>query len=420
MFVSYPSARSSTTTGKSKQFGLLFAICSAVFTAPVLADDYPYPHATETIGTVEQIYDGALLPDLAVSTYRNIDRLFPTRTIKAGNHPLPLPDAEKRLENFSFKQGDQYYDLYDFVALDSITAMLVIKDGKVAYETYQRGNTPKTRWMSMSMAKSITSTLTAMAIRDGSIKGLDAHVVDYVPALKGSAYEGVSVRNMLMMASGVKWQETYNDPASDRRALLQAQTEGKAGSAMALMSKLPRAAEPGSIYNYSTGGAQVLGEVVRGAVKMPLADYLSQKVWVPFGMEHDANWWLDSVDGDEVGGTGISATLRDYGRFGMFFLGNGVVNGQSLLPEGWVKDATTAKVLTGGNTVNYGYMWWPARTEASLKDGAFKAGGIQGQNIYINPAEKVVIVTFGAQPKPVGKDPVDPMVFFDAVVAALK
>ncbi|MIL09319.1 class C beta-lactamase-related serine hydrolase, partial [Salmonella enterica subsp. enterica] len=199
------------------------AIGAALFllAAPAMAQDNP--HKDEKIGTVEQIYDGALLPDDAVSTFRNIDRLFPTRTIKAGGKILELPKADKQLTNVEFKVGDKDYDLYDFMALDSMTALLVLKDGKIAYETYQRGNTEKTRWMSMSVAKSITSTLTGIAIKDGLIAGLDAPVVDYVPALKGSAYDGVSVKDVLMMSSGVKWNETYTDAASDRRALLKAQ-----------------------------------------------------------------------------------------------------------------------------------------------------------------------------------------------------
>lgn len=389
-------------------------------TSPMMADESTYPHGNEPIGTVEQVYDGALLPDLAVSTYRNIDRLFPTRTIKAGTKPLNLPKADKQLTNVKFKYEEKDYDLYDFVALDNITAMLVIKDGKIAFETYQRGNTEKTRWMSMSVAKSISSTLAGIAIKDGLIKGLDAQVVDYVPELKGSAYDGVSVRDVLMMSSGVKWNETYTDPNSDRRALLKAQISQKPRSAVELMAKLPRAAEPGTLNTYSTGETQILGEIVRGAVKKPLADYLSEKIWAPFGMETDATWWLDSPDGVEIGGSGISATLRDYGRFGLFFMNNGVIDGKSILPEGWVKEATTPKTLKGGKKLDYGYMWWTAWTEPSIKDGAFSAIGIQGQNIYIDPAEKVVIVTFGAQPKPVGKEPIDPNVFFDAVVAELK
>ncbi len=378
-----------------------------------------YPHAAEPIGKVEQVYDGALLPDEAVATFRNIDRLFPTRTIKAGGAVRELPRAERPLGRVAFEVDGTVYDLYDVMALDNFTALLVLKDGKVAFETYQRGNSEETRWMSMSVAKSITSTLAAIAIKEGLIAGLDARVTDYVPALNGSAYEGVSVRDVLMMASGVRWNETYADPDSDRRALLRAQVSQVPGSAMKLMASLPRAAEPGTVNNYSTGETQVLGEVVRGAVGKPLAEYLSEKVWVPFGMEADATWWLDSPDGVEIGGSGISATLRDYGRFGQFFLEGGTVGGVSILPAGWTREAAGPTTLKGGKALAYGYMWWPGWTPPSSADGAYAAVGIQGQNIYINPARRVVIVTFGAQPKPVGKEPVDPMAFFDAVAAAL-
>ncbi|WP_279481019.1 serine hydrolase [Aureimonas sp. SK2] len=399
--------------------GLAGAALSAVFLAAMPASGADYPHAGEPIGTVTEVYDGKLLPDAAVSTFRNIDRLFPTRTIKAGGAVRDLPQADKPLGEVSFTTGDQTYDLYDVMALDSFTAMIVLKDGKVAFETYQRGNTPETRWMSMSVAKSITSTLAAIAIKEGKLAGLDAPLTDYVEALKGSAYEGVTLRDILMMSSGVRWNETYTDPASDRRALLKAQIAQQPGSAMKLMASLPRAAEPGTVNNYSTGETQVLGEIVRGAVGKPLAEYLSEKIWVPYGMEADANWWLDSPDGHEIGGSGISATLRDYARFGQFFLENGTIGGTSILPAGWRDEAAGPTTLKDGSKLDYGYMWWTGWTEPSIADGAFAAIGIQGQNIYINPKRNVVIVTFGAQPKPTGKEPVDPLVFFDAVAAAL-
>ena len=305
------------------------------------------------------------------------------------------------------------------MALDNFTALLVLKDGEIAYETYQRGNTEHTRWMSMSVAKSITSTLTGIAIKEGLIAGLDALVTDYVPALAGSAYDGVSVRDVLMMASGVRWNEAYGDPDSDRRALLRAQISQRPGSAMTLMAALPRAAQPGTVNNYSTGETQVLGEIVRGAVGKSLAEYLSEKIWVPYGMEADAKWWLDSPGGSEIGGSGISATLRDYGRFGQFFLEGGMIDGDSILPEGWTREAPGPTTLKDGSALAYGYMWWPGWTGPSIEDGAYAAIGIQGQNIYINPTRNVVIVTFGAQPKPLGKEPIDPLVFFDAVAARL-
>lgn len=393
----------------------------ALLCTEVGAQQQEYPHSQEKIGTVEQIYDGHLTPDLAVSTFRNIDRLFPVRTIAAGNSPRPLPEAPQDLEaRVKMETEDATYDLYDFLALNNVAGMIVLKDGAVVYETYQRGNTPDTRWMSMSVAKSITSTLVGVAIKDGAIGSVEDMVVDYVPALAGSAYEGVSIHDVLLMASGVQWNETYTDPQSDRRDLLRAQIAQEPGAAMAVMAALPRAAEPGSVHNYSTGETQVLGEVVYGAVEGPIADYLSEKIWKPYGMEADANWWLDSPEGVEIGGSGLSATLRDFARFGQFFLDGGMINGQSVLPDGWTEDAGKPHELNDGSVIEYGLMWWPGWTEDSKAEGAFAAIGIEGQNIYINPTRNVVIVTHMAQPKPLGKEPIDPMAFFDGVVAALE
>ena len=375
---------------------------------------YVNPHARDVIGTVRQMYDGALTPDLAVSTFRNIDRLFPTRTIAHGAKPMALPRAAAPLRAVTFTSRGTLYTLDDYLRLNRVSGLLVLKNGRVAAERYAFGNTPRTRWMSMSVAKSITSTLIGAAIKDGAIGSIDDPVTKYVPRLVGSAYDGVTIRQLLMMASGVRWNETYTDPASDRRRLLDVQISQRAGGAVELMRALPRAAAPGTVNNYSTGETQIAGEVVRGAVGKPLAQYLSEKIWQPFGMETDASWWLDSPNGHEIGGSGVSATLRDYGRFGLFFLGGGVVGAASILPSGWREEASTPKTLTGGHALNYGYMWWPS------SDGAFSAVGIFGQAIYINPREQVVIVQWSAHTKPTGGEVIQPDDFFRAVSAALR
>ncbi|CAN7703078.1 serine hydrolase domain-containing protein [Variovorax paradoxus] len=379
-----------------------------------------YPHALESIGTVRQIYDGALSPELAVNTYRNIDRLFPTRTVEPGGTPSALPAAAARLTQVNFTVSAARYSLADFMSVNRVAGLLILKDGKIVHETYQYGNTQRTRWMSMSVAKSITSTLIGAAVKDGYIASIDDQVTKYVRRLVGSAYDGATVRNVMMMASGAQWNETYTNPNSDRRQLLEAQISQKPGSAMDLMSKLPRAAAPGSVYNYSTGETQVAGEIVYNAVKKPLAQYLSEKIWSKAGMEAQANWWLDSPNGVEIGGSGISATLRDYGRFGLFVMNDGVAAGQQVVPVGWVTDAGTPKVLTSGNSINYGYLWWIPPSGPSAADGAFYANGIMGQQIYVNRKEKVVIVVWGAQTDPAGNGTLPVVPFFDAVVAALK
>ncbi len=372
-----------------------------------------YPHATEPIGTVRQIYDGALTPDLAVNTFRNIDRLFPTRVVPHGAYATPLPLAATQLRQVTFTDRGRRYDLGAYLELNRVTGLLVLKDGRIALERYRLGNTERTHWMSMSVAKSITSTLIGAAIKEHDIAGLSDSATHYVPALAGSAYDGVTVRDVLMMASGARWNETYTDPASDRRRLLEAQISQVSGSAMAVMRSLPRAAAPGTVNNYSTGETQVAAEILRRAVGRPLATYLSERIWSRFGMEADASWWLDSPDGVEIGGSGFSATLRDYGRFGLFLLGGGVAGGDSILPSGWLVEATSPKTLRGGSPLDYGYLWWPGR------GGAYAAEGIYGQWIYVNPAAQVVIVVWSAQAKPTGTAVVDDWAFFEAVVKAL-
>ena len=208
---------------------------------------------------------------------------------------------------------------------------------------------------------------------------------------------------------------------SDRRELLRAQISQQPGAAMALMAKLPRAAKPGTVNNYSTGETQVLAEIVHGAVGKPLAEYLSEKIWIPYGMEADANWWLDSPDGVEIGGSGLSVRLRDYARFGQFFLDGGIAGGKRVLPEGWTEEASSPKTLPDGSKLNYGYMWWPARSgsDEAKADKSFAAAGIFGQYIYINPTKRIVIATTGAASKPVGKYCINPFSFFDSVARAL-
>lgn len=380
-----------------------------------------YPHAGEPIGTVRQMYSGELTPDLSVNTFRNIDRLFTTRTVARGSYVYPLPRAAKQLTQVGFMSRGQHWDLTDYLAVNRVAGLLVLKNGRIALELYQYGNTPATRWMAMSITKSITSTLIAAALKQGYIASLDDPVTKYVPKLIGTAYDGVSIREVLTMSSGVKWNETYTDPKSDRRHFLEAQINQQPGGVLGVMAKLPRAARPGYAFNYSTGEVQIAGEVLRGAVKRPLSQYLSERIWSRFGMEADAKWWLDSPDGTEIAGTGLSATMRDLGRFGLFFLNGGVAGGQQILPPGWTREAGRPQTLRNGKKIDYGYLWWPAWPTAANPHprDAFSGVGIFGQYLYIDPQTNVVIVVQSARSKPTGRDVIDDMDFFTAVVAAL-
>lgn len=399
--------------------GWLGTVLAAALVSSV-AGQVANPHAGEPIGTVQQVYDGTLLPDVQVNTFRNIDRLFPTRTVRRGPTVYPLPIADRALRNVQFTSDGATYDLYDYMSLNRVSGLLVIKNGRIALESYQLGNHEGTRWMSMSVVKSITGSLIGAAIQEGRIRSVDDAITRYLPRLSGSSYEGVTVRHLLQMASGVGWDETYTNPQSDRRRMLELQVAQRPGGILALMASLPRVAAPGTRWNYSTGETHVAGALLRAAVGRPLAEYLSERLWARFGMESDATWWLEAPDGLEVGGSGLSATLRDYGRFGLFLLDGGRAGGVQVLPDGWVEEAGSATII-GGMPIDYGYMLWPISNAAgTVHEDAFEAVGIFGQHLYVNAREALVIVVWGAQPKPTGRAVVSTDDFFAAVAQALR
>ncbi|GAB5414257.1 MAG: serine hydrolase [Congregibacter sp.] len=371
-----------------------------------------YPHANEPIGTVRQVYDGKLDPQIQINTFRNIDRLFPTRVVAAGSDVRALPAKARPFTYFDYLEGDDRLDLYDYLSQARVAGLLVLHGGEIAYERYLMGNSPDTRWMSMSVVKSMCAALVGAAIEDGFIGDLDDALTVYLPRFDGSAYDGVSIRQLLQMTSGVAWNETYTDPASDRRAMLDAQISEKPGAILELMAALPRAAPPGSRWNYSTGETHVVGALLRAAVGEPVADYLSRKIWKPAGMQANATWWLEAPDGLEVCGSGLSATLRDYARFGLFLAENGVARGKRVLPAGWMAEASTSKRVQG-ELVDYGYMLWPLANEA------YAAIGIFGQWVYVHPQHDVVIAMWSAHSKPVGRSGLDEEVFLDALSNAV-
>ncbi len=369
--------------------------------------------AGETIGSVRDVYDGTLPFNVEVNTFRHIDQIFPSAIVKRGTQVLTLPKGPRPLADISFESGGQQMHLSDYIRLNRVAGLLILKNRQILLERYEFGNTAETRWVSFSVVKSITSTLAAAAMQDGLIKSLDDPVTRYLPHLRGSGYDGASVRNVLQMASGVRWNETYTDPASDRRKMLDLQMEKRPGVLLQYMARLGRAAAPGTRWNYNTGETYVLGALVRAAVKRPLSEYLSEKIWSKFGMESDATWWTESPGGIEFGGSGFAATLRDYARFGEFVLEGGLAQGKPVVPSGWFPDAGQPKRV-GNSVVPYGYMWW------SEPGGAFRAFGIFGQSVYINPREHVVIVVWSAQQQPTGSAIVSDTGFFDNAIRAMK
>jgi len=322
-------------------------------------------------------------PEQQVASYRNINMIFPTRGIAAGGKTLELPQQLRSLDEVEIQTEGQTLTVDEYFLEQNVAGLLVIKDGKIAYERYGLGNTEDSLWISFSVAKSVTSMLIGAAIQDGYIKSVDEKVTDYLPRLKNSAYDQSSIRNVLQMSSGVEWNEDYADPNSDVNT-----ATWDTLSLYEFLRNKPRETAPGEVFNYNTAETNLAGTILRSAIGNNLATYLSEKIWKPFGMESDANWMLTEIGGGEFGGCCINATLRDYGRLGLFAMGNGrLADGTQVLPEGWMAESTAPSKGSPG----YGYFWW------LYDDETYRASGIFGQAIYINAKENVVIAMHSAR-----------------------
>jgi len=319
--------------------------------------------------------------------YKNIEKIFPVRVVPRGKTVSALPHAATPFD-VSFQQDGKTFDTAAFMKANRTSGLIVIRHGKVLLERYGLGRTEKDRWTSFSVGKSVTSTLVGAAIKDGYIKSINAEVTDYLPELKGTAYDGVTIADLITMRSGVKWNEDYSDPKSDVNQFgLTTKPINGQDPVVAYMAKLPRAHKPGTTFHYDTGETELVGILVSRATKKHLADYLSQKIWSKIGTEEDAIWMLDGA-GYEHGGCCLSMTLRDYARFGLFFMHGGVANGEQILPKNWVKEASTSHTLVDPRRPDegYGYFWW------IHPHGTYSAEGIFGQQIFLDPKDDLVIV----------------------------
>lgn len=269
-----------------------------------------------------------------------------------------------------------------------VAALVILQGGKLRQERYGLGFDGDGRWTSFSVAKSFTSTLVGAALKDGHIKSMNDKVSDYLPDLKGSAYDDVSIRQLLTMTSGVQWNEDYGDPHSDVARFNNHKPEPGVEALVSYMRKLPRAAPAGTRWLYSTGETNLIGLVLEAAIQKPLTQYLQEKIWQPAGMEQQATWLL-SKTGKEISGCCVQAAPRDYARLGQFILEGARVNGQSILPDGWLEEATHKQADIGAPGRGYGYQWW------TYDSGAFAARGIFGQGIFIDPKRQLVIASNG-------------------------
>ncbi|MEB8289389.1 beta-lactamase family protein [Klebsiella michiganensis] len=403
--------------------GTELSACPAPFDATL-----PDPHNMLTWSQTERVIG-----------FRNDYRNYAGDVFHHGK-AVPLQAAAKRLTDASYRVNGQTWNLQDYLRRQNVSGMLVLKNGKVAWKYLAEGNTDTTLWTSRSVGKSVVATLVGVAIKQGKIHSLDDLITQYEPDLKGTAWDGVTLKQLISHTSGVAWNEDYTNPQSDFARLTECEARpGAYDCVRQLVSGLRRAHPAGENWSYSSGGAWLLGDVLERATSMTLAAYLEKSIWQPYGMASDGVWHAYTKGEHDVGAHGFNATLEDWGRFGEFILHNGVLpDGEQILPENWVAESSRWTRAAGSVSAAhpngiYGYQWWnnevPANAtnvepapQASLKHSLW-ALGIFGQMIMVNQAENLVIVQWSTWPKAepaFSAQPLEASLMFSAIAKALR
>ena len=362
----------------------LAPVCFAVLALAGCAGSAPVESAFPTLGEQRQ---ATLFWSQAEreAGFRTMHEIFPVDVAAAGSQARPLPDGEP-LPLDAALLDDHMHDHH-------VAGLMVLHDGKVRLRRHGLGFGADDVWESYSVAKSVTSMLLGIALEEGHVASLDDLLPAYVPELAGTAYGDVTVRQVLTMTSGVRWNEDYADPHSDVGQMYRgACVEGQA-HVLSYLRRLPRAAAPGTRWNYNTAETDLLGIVVERATGRPLAHYLSETIWQPYGMAADAYWIKDECDGSNTGGSGLSATLADYARLGQFMLDGGRIGGEPVVAAEWMDAAVRGHHPDGAPERGYGYQWW---TEP---DGSYSAVGIFGQMVHVDPSRRLVVAQLAAWPR---------------------
>jgi len=332
--------------------------------------------------------------DKIVNNFRTFDSIWPVSILKASSQPYKYPKGTQLNlpENFNFK--GETYNTNTFLKDSWTTGFLVIQNDSIVFEEYYLGNTESTRNISWSMAKSFISALIGIAVNEGHIKNINQNVEEYLPELKGSAYDGVRIKDVLQMSTGVGFNEDYGDFNSDINRWGRGFALGDSQDEFA--ATLERELEPGTVNHYVSINTHVLGMLLTKATGRTITDYMQEKLYEPLGMEYDGYWLLDGKQMEMALG-GLNLTLRDYAKIGSLYLKKGAFREKQIVPKKWVYASVTpdAPHLQPTETFGYGYQWWIPKSDV----GEFMARGVYNQNIYINPTTNTVIVKLSANPK---------------------
>jgi len=346
--------------------------------------------------TAQSLYRAVHLfdQDRIVENFRSADQLGAISTMSASSEPRPYSKgtAIDLPEDFLYAGQSRNTEL--FLADSWTTGLLVIQNDQIVHESYYLGHSESTRTISWSMAKSFISAMVGIAVDEGSIASIEQTVDTYAPELKGSGYEGVRIKDVLQMSSGIAFNEDYGDFYSDINRWGRGFALGSPQDDFA--ASLTRGREPGTLNHYVSIDTHVLSMVLSRATGQSVTDYMQEKLYEPLGMEYDGYWIVDG-DGKEMALGGLNLTLRDFAKLGSLYLHQGALDGKPIVPAEWVTLSTAADaphLQPEENDFGYGYQWWLPLSE----DGEYMAMGVYGQYIYVNPVNNTVIVKLSANP----------------------
>jgi CubicO group peptidase (beta-lactamase class C family) len=367
-------------------FAIAAAIGAALAASVAQADPAAVPPALQSAR--RHILDA----NINSLTFHNMDQLFNTRRVDNAGPRWEIPSDSHPL-SFTYTHAGQTHAADEGLERTFTNALIIVKHGKIVTEIYRNKTDAATHFISFSMAKSITSILVGLAVADGHIKSIEDPLTRYVPELMGSAYEGVTIRQALMMQSGADYEERYDfdHPGLASAAFEESLVQNRVRFA-SFGRVLTRAYPPGSHFNYSTIETSILGWVLERATHRTIAEFMAEKLWKPAGMESYGFWILDGTaqSGREFNGAGFNAVARDYARLGLIMLHNGRGSHAQIIPESWVKESTSPRQTTPvepGARLGYRYQWWTLPGSDT-----YMALGLQGQFIYVDPPTETVVV----------------------------
>ncbi|RFC55543.1 serine hydrolase domain-containing protein [Brumimicrobium aurantiacum] len=326
-------------------------------------------------------------------SFINMDEYFPSKTVVKSDQPFVFPQIENIDLPKHFTHDDIQYSTDKYLDSSTTQGLLVIQNDTIQYENYWRGQKEDVRHISWSMSKSYISALLGIAMEEGFIQSIDQTVEEYLPELKGSGYEGVKIKDVLEMSTGIGFDETYSDPNSDINRYWKGFVYGASQDEFA--STLVNEKTPGTFNHYVSINTHVLGMIIVKATGKSLTEYLEEKIWKPIGAEFDAYWIADG-EGMEMALGGLNACLRDYAKLGRLYLNKGNWKGKQIVPQAWVEASTSSteehlqahSKNSSSPGMGYGYQWWIPDGE----EGEIMAIGVFNQHIYINPTSNTVIV----------------------------